>query len=125
MHERTHWFFGISGRSYEYYLPPRPIPHAAGNYIFATPLPRGNWEVLYVGESRDLRKRLAINRHEKWNESSRLVYPRKIYILYGLNRAGDFIRRREERDLILNFNPPCNVEFNFSWPEFRRSAWVT
>ena len=109
MSNEVHYFFGASGRSYDYLLPQdwSTIPSEPGNYMFATW--RGNkWKVLYVGETENLRDRLVENRRENMLGMLAYAYPGSVDILYDDNQQGEEYRREAERDLIDKEDPPLN-----------------
>lgn len=109
IYEEAHRFYGASGQWYDYHLPRdlNTIPVEAGNYILAT-WRDNEWWVLYVGESENLRDRLANNRHEKMGASILLASPDLVYTLYDANGWDKDRRRKAEKDLIDSEESPLN-----------------
>ena len=104
-------FYGASGNQYEYCLPkdPNTIPAVAGNYMLAI-LQNNEWQVLYVGESEDLRNRLVNNQHEKMTNATVIMHPDTVHILYDANQWDREKRMDAERDLIRSESPPLNFQ---------------
>lgn len=98
-------FCGTSDEVYAYQLlpPNTDIPSVAGNYIFAIPASEDDWKPLYIGQTEDLKSRLA--KHERYPECQRYG---KFSILLHQNIDGERGRKEEEADLIERFNPPLN-----------------
>jgi len=94
---------GLSGAPYVFQVcdPNLPFVPYAGNYAMAS---RGllGWFVAYIGETNNLRDRLAT--HERWAEARSMGCR---YIL-AHQTIGDSVRMAEEADLIAAYNPPLN-----------------
>lgn len=97
---------GKSGRDYTYYIYPigTDFDEKPGNYIFCKEDSHGQWTPQYIGQTGNLKDRMG--RHHK------LVCAQgkgATHIHARLN-AAEASRLAEERDLIRNFNPPCNEQ---------------
>ena len=95
---------GASGNVYSYEIYPvgamwNSVP---GNYIFATQRADGRWEAVYIGETGSFRDRLPI--HEKL-PCVRLHGGTHVHAHVNSDPGS---RSREERDLILQYQPLCN-----------------
>ena len=101
------YWTGKSGTKYGYWILDlnASFKSEPGNYIFAKKEASGNWAAVYIGETDDFKKRMS--NHEK----------RPCAIRNGATHnhahtssAGEKVRRAEEKDLIDNYDPPCNKE---------------
>lgn len=95
---------GRSGTVYQHSVYPigqtfDPVP---GNYIFAKVV-EGRWNAVYIGQTADLSERF--DGHHKMQciraHGATHIHARR-------NNGGERARRVEEKDLIENYNPPCN-----------------
>ncbi len=98
---------GASGAKYGYWIRSfytdwKELP---GNYIYAkeTAPDSGKWIAVYVGQTMNLRNRLA--GHEKEAEAIRNG---ATHIHAHTSSSNESERVAEERDLIMKLNPPCN-----------------
>ena len=105
MADQTHDWEGASGTSYQYWVYPlgTMFEEKPGNYIFAIPTPGGGWRAAYIGETENLGQRLP--NHEEEHCAKRLG---ATHIHAHVTFGGEDIRRAEEKDLILKWDPPCN-----------------
>ncbi len=98
---------GKSGKTYVYWI--YPIGHGmhekAGNYLFAKETKPGNWLPVYIGQTKNLDQRLE--NHEKEECATRNG---ATHIHAHLNADGEAVRKAEERDLILHWQPVCNEQ---------------
>ena len=96
---------GISGLKYEFWLAPVNPQWLSqpGLYVFVGPLGK----VLYVGETGNFSTRRPGPGHEKWALAS--TYG-KILVFSLVTRVDEAARNYAERDLILAYDPPCNVQ---------------
>jgi hypothetical protein len=98
---------GASGKQYEYWV--RPIytlwKEMPGNFIYAKAkhIASGDWEPLYIGQTRNLRQGLADS--EKAAEAIRLG---ATYIHAHVSGEIEEERLAEVRDLVGKHQPPCN-----------------
>ena len=106
--EGTITWRGKSGAAFRYNIYPigtswRDTP---GNYIFARRNENGRYTALYIGETGSLKVRLSpITSHEKWDCA---VQNGVTHIHAHTSSSDADTRRKEEKDLIDNYNPPCN-----------------
>jgi hypothetical protein len=99
---------GKSGKEYKYYIYPRGwkfAPGQPGNYIHAKETSPGRWFPVYVGETGDLNERL--NNHEKEGCVNKNG---ATHIHVHVSSADEAVRRVEEKDLILKWQPACNIQ---------------
>jgi hypothetical protein len=98
---------GASAREYFY----TPYPWGTrwradpANYAFGLLDENGIWQLAYIGESANLRSRMAT--HSQWQAAAKLGCT---HVLVNLNAGGLVARRAEEQDLILKHQPPLNVQ---------------
>jgi len=93
-------WIGKSGNSYEYHihnLPPN-FKSLPGNYIFAKLNANNKWVPVYIGETEDLSERF--DDHHKMPCIKRKG---ATHIHAHLNQGGEVARRREESDLLDNY----------------------
>jgi predicted GIY-YIG superfamily endonuclease len=101
----AHWT-GESGTSHQYEIFPigSIIGSRPGIYIFAAESSTGQWLPSYIGQTSDLDQGVA--NHEKhvcvFAHGSTHVHIR-------LTAGDEEARRREAKDLIARWNPPCNA----------------
>ena len=96
---------GKSGRQYQYevHRVGATLRAAPGNYIFARISGNNRWEAVYAGETGNLSTRFD-NHHRK----ACIDRHGSTHIHVHVNRGGADARRAEERDIRLNYDPPCN-----------------
>ena len=98
---------GASGRDYFY----TPYPWATrwradpANYAFGWQNESGIWRLAYVGETASLLQRMRT--HGQWQGAAKLGCT---HVLVNLNADGQRVRRTEEQDLILKYQPPLNEQ---------------
>jgi len=98
---------GFSEKEYQYriYLIGTSFKEVPGNYIFAKEISSGRWSACYIGQTENLDKRLGY--HEKEAYAKRFG---ATHIHAHLTPGGEAYRRKEERDLIREWKPPCNEQ---------------
>ena len=101
----TIYWAGQSGEEYKYWICRigTSFKEEPGNYIFAKETVSRNWSPCYIGETENLNQRLGD--HEK-EECARRHGATHIHA--HLNSGGEDVRRKEEKDLIMKWKPPCN-----------------
>ena len=98
---------GASGREYFY----TPYPWGTrwradpANYAFGWLDEAGVWQLAYIGETANLRSRMAT--HSQWQVAAKRGCT---HVLVNLNAGGLIARRAEEQDLILKHQPPLNAQ---------------
>jgi hypothetical protein len=99
---------GKSGVDYKYWIYPigTEFKEKAGNYIYARRPKPGFWSPVYIGQTGNLDSRLAS--HEK--EECAIEHG-ATHVHVHLSGDGEDGRCREEKDLILRWQPPCNDHF--------------
>lgn len=97
---------GKSGRTYTYYVYPigTGFKEDAGNYIFAKLNASNNWVPQYIGQTKNLNQRLGDHEKEACAKRNGATH------IHAHLNAAEAARLAEEKDLIENFNPPCNVQ---------------
>ena len=111
----TVFAYGASGTRYTFYTAycSQPWGEAPLVYMFARRFfVLAKWEIPYVGQTGNAKKRPMPPNHERWLEASQ-VYG-ATYILFHVASPDEAERRREERDLILALDPPMNDEYRLS-----------
>jgi len=105
----THDWIGASGKQYKYSIHSldTSFKEKAGNYIFAKLSSQYQWVPVYIGQAENLKDRLS--NHNK--EDCALKHG-ATHIHAHLTSGGEIVRLAEEKDLLLNFNTPCNVQHN-------------
>ena len=112
------WITGQSGRQYLFHQEPSflGLLNLPGLYIFAKPQLRligslldPQWDLLYVGETGNLRERVTKN-HEKWDRARGLGMTT---VLYSLSSEDATERKWEESDIIAKHLPPLNSPWAF------------
>jgi hypothetical protein len=100
---------GLSGKNYKYWIYPigTSFKKESGNYIFAKESKPGFWSPCYIGQTDNLDQRLAD--HEKETCAKRNG---ATHIHVHLTSGGEVVRRAEERDLILKWKAPCNIQLS-------------
>ena len=96
---------GASGIEYNYtaYEIGGPLPVASGNYIFAKPGQGNLWVAIYAGETGNFGDRIPNH-----NELPCVRFNGGTHVLIHQHNGGPQARRAEERDIIENYDPPCN-----------------
>lgn len=99
---------GKSGNQYEYlsYAIGTPFNDVPGNYIYAKPNGMGKWKACYIGQTDSLGRRLADHEREACAKRQGATH---IHV-HG-DGKGELARKAEEKDLILNCQPPCNEQY--------------
>jgi hypothetical protein len=97
---------GQSGKQYQYEIYPidtefRALP---GNYVYAKQTEDGGWIPLYMAQTRDMHQRLE--GHEKLQDATENG---ATHIHMHYSEAGQAARCTEERDLVVRWQPQCNV----------------
>ncbi len=96
---------GRSGRTYRYWvhqLPPNFKPES-GNYIFAKRDTYGRWVPVYIGQTEDLSDRFADHHASACIDRNGATH------IHAHTNGDKNARVYEERDLIENYNPVCNL----------------
>lgn len=98
---------GKSGTQYQYWIYPidTSFKEAAGNYIFAKQTKPEYWAPCYIGQTENLNQRLG--NHEKEACAKRNG---ATHIHVHANSGGEQARKKEEKDLIFKWQPPCNEQ---------------
>ncbi len=106
MTDETVLWPGASGKKYRYWVHSlnTTFKDSAGNYIYAKRTASGKWTPVYIGETENLANRLP--NHEKLP----CVHRNGGTHIHAHTSGGQLERRREESDLLANFDPPCNRE---------------
>ena len=96
---------GQSGTEYPYEIHPIEDAFRASpaNYIYARQSEDGNWEPIYIAQTRDLLQRLEghVTVQDAINQGA-------THIHVHLSTAGQALRCSEERDLLQRWHPVCN-----------------
>jgi len=100
---------GASRNQYKYWIAEMgsSFKEEAGNYIFAKRNAQGQWVPVYIGQAENLHERLSNH-----NKEDCALKNGATHIHTHTNAAGEAARLAEEKDLLLNFNTPCNVQHN-------------
>jgi hypothetical protein len=96
---------GASGATYKYWIYPINdfrFKEAPGNYIFARETSEGHYAI-YVGETGDLSERF--DNHHK---AKCIIANGATHIHAHTSSHDDDARRREEKDIIVRWEPKCN-----------------
>jgi len=98
-------WFGKSGKKYNYHIHPigTEFKEESGNYIFAKVTSTGSWSACYIGQTENLNQRLG--NHEKEACAKKIG---ATHIHTHITTGGEVVRKAEEKDLIINYRPPCN-----------------
>ena len=96
---------GQSGKEYTYWIYPIgfSFKEEPGNYVFAKKIDSGRWSPCYIGETENLDRRLGDHEKEACAKRNGATH-----IHAHLTGGGEAVRRAEERDLIVKWDPPCN-----------------
>jgi hypothetical protein len=99
---------GKSGTKYIYEIYPIATEFKAvpGNYIFARESRPGYWSARYIGQTNNLNERLGDHEKEACAKRNGATH-----IHVHSNGNGEHARKTEEKDLILNNQPPCNDQY--------------
>jgi predicted GIY-YIG superfamily endonuclease len=99
---------GKSGMQYKYwiYLIGTPFKESPGNYIFAKKNQAGYWVPCYIGQTENLGNRLENHEKELCAKRNGATH---IHV-HG-NGNAEQARKAEEKDLILQWQPPCNDQY--------------
>lgn len=102
------YFPGVSGNKYRFLMYPRATRFQggyAGLYIYAKETTPGRFTPVYIGQTSDLNVRL--NNHDKEEEVGRAG---ATVVCVRVSSGGEQARLAEEKDLILQWQPECNVQ---------------
>jgi len=104
---RTCTWTGASGSSYTYYIFPvnTSFEARAGNYIFCRETSAGRWSPQYIGQAGNLGDRLADHDKEACAKQNGATH------VHARLNPVEADRLKEEKDLILRFQPPCNETY--------------
>ena len=100
---------GQSNTKYRYWVYPRHTTfngQQPGNYIYAKLNAQGLWVPIYIGQTGNLNERITAN-HEKAGCIDRNG---ATHIHVHTTPAGEKARLAEEKDLILFWQPVCNIQ---------------
>lgn len=100
---------GQSNITYRYWVYPRHTTFDGqhpGNYIYAKLNALGHWVPVYIGQTGNLNERITPN-HEKARCVDRNG---ATHIHVHVTPAGENARLAEEKDLILRWQPACNIQ---------------
>ena len=102
---------GKSGRKFRYWVFPieTKFQKEPVNFVFARELRKGYFKPIYVGETEDLTTHF--DDHPK---SPCLRRNEATHINVHKGSTSDRLRRAEEKDLINNYNPVCNIKSPFA-----------
>lgn len=105
--ENTCWWPGASGKTYKYWYYPygSALKAEPGNYIFAKQNAEGRWVPLYIGQTDDLKARVADHEKRKCALDNGCTH-----IHAHISSADEGIRLAEETDLRHNYSTPCNKQ---------------
>lgn len=100
---------GLNGTRYEFKLYPagtnfHPLPAV---YWLVRPVPNGDWEVLYVGQTHDLQVRVGagLQNHHQFSAAKRMGLTHVgVHVFQGSEQA----RLSAEANLIAALRPPLN-----------------
>jgi len=95
---------GQSGKQYRYWIFPigTSFQEVGGNYIFAKQPSPGNWAPIYIGQTKNLAKRLE--NHEKESCALRNGATH----IHAHTNESEAARLAEESDLLARWATPCN-----------------
>lgn len=98
----------FSGKEYTYGIYPigKTFKDIPGNYIFAKQTKPGYWFPCYIGQTENLNQRLGDHEKEACAKSKGATH-----VHVHVNQGGEKVRRAEERDLILKWQPACNDQY--------------
>lgn len=98
---------GKSGREYTHFIYSidQTFKDVPGNYIFAKETSPHKWSPCYIGQTGSLRDRM--DGHEK-EACARRHGATHIHV--HVNSSAEDARRAQERDLIEQWQPPCNKQ---------------
>jgi len=96
---------GQLGKDYTYWIYPigTSFKKEPGNYIFAKETTPGRWTPCYIGQTKNLDQRL-----ENHNKEECATKHGATHIHAHLTAGGEAVRKAEEKDLLVRWNPPCN-----------------
>jgi hypothetical protein len=103
---RTILWTGQSGSKYKYsiYKIGTNFKDIAGNYVYAQETKPNSWSPKYIGQTNSLKNRLS--NHEK---ESCAIRNGATHIHVHAN-SSEVSRLSEEKDLVVNWKPPCNEQ---------------
>jgi hypothetical protein len=96
---------GKSGANYAYvvYTIGHSFREEPANYIYAKERVPGHWIPVYIGQTSDLKDRIAYHKKEKC-----AIRKGATHIHMHPGSSSEIERRTEQADLINNWNPECN-----------------
>lgn len=96
---------GQSGTEYKYWIYPIDFSFKKepGNYIFAKETSPQKWTPCYIGQTNNLDERL-----DDHNEEECAKRHGATHIHAHLTSGGKDVRKAEEKDLIMRWDPSCN-----------------
>jgi excinuclease UvrABC nuclease subunit len=101
---------GASGAAYEFQMYPlgTRFKELPGLYVFGRPVPNGQWEVLYVGQTHNLQSRIGtgLSTHHKILDARNLG---ATHIGVSVFIGREYDRLQAESDLIASVNPRLNT----------------
>lgn len=95
---------GESGTKYKYWIYPidASLKEAPGNYIFAKETSPGKWRPIYIGQTKNLNKRLENHEKEACAKRNGATH------IHAHLNPSKTARLAEETNLIRYWNPVCN-----------------
>jgi hypothetical protein len=98
---------GKSGKQYQYWIHSigTTFKEVSGNYIYAKETRPGYWTPCYIGQTKNLNDRLSDHKKEVCAKRHGATH-----IHAHTNAQGEAVRLAEEKDLIINHQPPCNEQ---------------
>ena len=96
---------GASGTEYKYWIHPigTDFQDKPGNYVFARLLENGKYHAIYIGETEHLNERFEYHHKRDCIRRNGATH-----VCVHTTDGGAALRRKEEKDLIDNYNPKCN-----------------
>lgn len=96
---------GKSGTAYTYYVYPigTKFLEQPGNYVFCKKDAVRTWIPQHIGQTKNLNQRLGDHEKEACAKRNGATH------IHARLNPTEVARLAEEKDLILNFNPPCNT----------------
>ena len=99
-------WLGQSGKTYAFYIFPigTVFEPVGGNYVFCTRNAAGKWVPQYIGQTDNLKDRLADHDKEACAKRNGATH------IHAHRNATKADRLAEEKDLIQNYDPSCNMQ---------------
>jgi hypothetical protein len=100
------YWTGQSGRNYGYWIHPieASFRKIAGNVIFAKQTEAGEWEPVYIGQTRNFDEGFADQKSENCAKINGATHAHVHF-----SSPGDAVRKAEVADLVAKWNPVCNI----------------